>query len=659
VHTVLSDHAIGRETSRPEGEVESHSGLRIANRQIRPSRWADMMHGKRYTTFDRLSSLSTQEDGSKDVVVIGVVYEKSLKKTGSNGNQFVHWSFTDLNFPQPGLMTLFLYGQAFESWDNGLEAPIANGTIFAVLNPVPLPNRGSGEAKDQRLAAKISFGTQLVRLGTCPSLGYCKCTTKVGLPCTMPCDNERGPPVCFWHSLSQTAQKANQWKRQAAGNTAASAQRADGIFVLEPPRQTTNAAQSQGSQRPAAPAQTSSLNAVRSKPKTDSIDKMTQRLLGPASGSSSSKAPTSNEVLGTARGSASDNGGARPPASPARVGTNGLTPPTGQIKQLTERKTIVDRAAADAVLAEGAAMRQIQSLYPQGIPEPDPNNPLGNLPDRPANHIAAVAIAQRCNAGGLSASARLLSKPQSQQRGWERQQPKSQASSTGSSSTSAPVLLVSSDCKKVEKRRNEDADEALRFKKKMTSAEKNRKRLEAEYGPRIAAQLDVADPRKDLVRQQGSRFKDVVEQERNAQLLRRLSELESQDAIAEKMEAIKSITVQAWRCVQCGVTTESHQAKTLCEEEGHVVNSVSAQKTHWQCGNCSLSVYVLDREIPKDCGRCNAFQWKQIPLRKTAKVAMDRDLLLARGEELPFLNSIPGSHTFKRVREAADDYEGL
>eukprot|EP00427_Karlodinium_veneficum_P004462 CAMPEP_0169160068 /NCGR_PEP_ID=MMETSP1015-20121227/56230_1 /TAXON_ID=342587 /ORGANISM="Karlodinium micrum, Strain CCMP2283" /LENGTH=138 /DNA_ID=CAMNT_0009231665 /DNA_START=276 /DNA_END=688 /DNA_ORIENTATION=- len=138
----------------------------------------------------------------------------------------------------------------------------------------------------------------------------------------------------------------------------------------------------------------------------------------------------------------------------------------------------------------------------------------------------------------------------------------------------------------------------------MTSAEKNRKRLEAEYGPRIAAQLDVADPRKDLVRQQGSRFKDVVEQERNAQLLRRLSELESQDAIAEKMEAIKSIT-------------------------------------YWQCGNCSLSVYVLDRELPKDCGRCNAFQWKQIPLRKTAKVAMDRDLLLARGEELPFLNSIP------------------
>jgi ribosomal protein S27AE len=218
---------------------------------------------------------------------------------------------------------------------------------------------------------------------------------------------------------------------------------------------------------------------------------------------------------------------------------------------------------------------------------------------------------------------------------------------------------MSGDGRKVERRKNDDPDELFRFKQRLTAADKNRKRLESEYGSRIAAQLDVADPRKDLIRQQGSRFKDVVEQERSAKLHRRLAELEAQDAIAEKMEALTSITVQAWRCVQCSLTTESHRAKALCEEEGHVVNSVSVQKTHWECGNCSLSVYVLDRELPHSCGRCNAVQWKQIPLRRVAKVAMDRDLLLPRGEELPFLNSLPGARTFKPVREPTDDYEGL
>merc|ERR1740138_1861026 len=121
--------------------------------------------------------------------MIGVVYEKSLKKTGSNGNEYVHWTFTDLAWSQPNVMTLFLHGQAFEAWEKDAETPVAIGSTLAILNPVPLANRKSGE-KESRSASKVTFGTQLVRLGTCPSLGHCTCKKKDGMKCSMPCDRD-------------------------------------------------------------------------------------------------------------------------------------------------------------------------------------------------------------------------------------------------------------------------------------------------------------------------------------------------------------------------------------------------------------------------------------------------------------------------------------
>merc|ERR1712023_151397 len=131
--------------------------------------------------------------------------------------------------------------------------------------------------------------------------------------------------------------------------------------------------------------------------------------------------------------------------------------------------------------------------------------------------------------------------------------------------------------------------------------------------------------------------------------------------MAEKMEAIMEISVQAWRCNVCCTTTESHRAKALCEEEGHAVTAVTAKKTRWECKNCSFDAHVLDRELPRQCGRCSGDAWKQAPLRRVAKVLMEKDMLLARGEEMPFLNSIPKMPhmQFSRFKEATYEYGGL
>merc|ERR1719313_524027 len=127
------------------------------------------------------------------------------------------------------------------------------------------------------------------------------------------------------------------------------------------------------------------------------------------------------------------------------------------------------------------------------------------------------------------------------------------------------------------------------------------------------------------------------------------------------------ISVQAWRCKECSTTTDSHRAKVVCESQGHSLTLITAKKTRWECRSCHTDVFVLDRELPLQCTKCNTNAWKQGPLRRVAKAAMERDFLMPRGEELPFLNSIcksnfgPGAQAGGKAyhKEPKDDYEGL
>jgi len=295
---------------------------------------------------------------------------------------------------------------------------------------------------------------------------------------------------------------------------------------------------------------------------------------------------------------------------------------------------------------ERFAAQRIQRQFPAGIPEPDPNNPLQNCASAAPPSGSASARNARID-GLMAASARSVVPPQTR-RGFERQP---QAASAPRGPTT-PIVMSASGLL---------AAAASAKKSGAPAASVERRRAQKEFGSRAAAQLDVADPRKDLVRQQGSRFAAVVEQERVAKRHRQLSELEAQDAMAEKMEAIMEMTVQAWKCQQCVVTTESQRAKAACEEQGHTLVQVTAKKTRWECKGCSFDVFVLDRALPNACSRCHGFAFRPGPLRKASKAApMEKDGLLARGEELKYINSIhiPGAPPLTR-HKATDDYVGL
>jgi hypothetical protein len=187
-------------------------------------------------------------------------------------------------------------------------------------------------------------------------------------------------------------------------------------------------------------------------------------------------------------------------------------------------------------------------------------------------------------------------------------------------------------------------------------------KLEAEFGKRVALQLTHGDPRKDPVRKQTSRFQHVVDQERAAKRDQQLAELEVQDEAQAKMEAIMHISVQAWRCQSCFTLTDSERARAECAQAGHVLEAVTAKKERWQCKGCSQEVRVLNRDLPAHCARCNGSSFKQVPLSRVRRAPLERDLLMPRGEELKFLNSLPGAATqrsWQRPREAQDDYRSL
>merc|ERR1711920_857082 len=72
-------------------------------------------------------------------------------------------------------------------------------------------------------------------------------------------------------------------------------------------------------------------------------------------------------------------------------------------------------------------------------------------------------------------------------------------------------------------------------------------------------------------------------------------------------------------------------------------------ETRWECSGCKAFVFVLDRRLPDKCHRCGRVCWRQTPFKGTAKLApMERDMLLARGEEQKFLNGALGKVTLAK-----------
>lgn len=317
-------------------------------------------------------------------------------------------------------------------------------------------------------------------------------------------------------------------------------------------------------------------------------------------------------------------------------------------------------------LAIDDATKQLAVALRGTIPAPDPNRPVLNAPMQVSGPRAAEprqgaqrqSLAQLANAAAASMAASRRSKllatgatgPRREEAGATAGV---ESSAKGSQPSQGQTVQVSAMAEKISLQAQKKRERGVVAKK-----------MEADFGKGVAMAFKELDPRKDMVRNAESRFQFVVEEERTAKRMRRLHELEVQDAAEERLEAMITVTVQAWRCHTCHITTEMQQSKIMCEQQGHRVESVQAKRGRWECRGCAWSVQVLDGEVPAHCHRCNDSSWKQVPLHRPKRALMDKDLFLARGEELPFLNSLPpslvdGRPLPKRIKESEDAYAEL
>lgn len=638
--------------------IEKYSGLKTSSWRLRPEKWETLMRDRKYVPFDRISSLNNVGmENEKDTVLIGTLYEKGIAKTGAKGGRFIQWGITDLAFPKPFVVSVFLHNQAFEEWGMEVEGVVRHGAVVALLNPTFLPqtNPPAGSKGDgsSRAAVRIMYSTQLVILGDCPSLGYCSWSKKDGMKCSMPCNLDRGPNVCFFHSL----QKATTCNKKFAPMGLASgggggkpatpvldSRLADlsGVTVIQGPRAKTG---QQASAEPARPVRLPMESGIggahgrksakdkgdlalesllKTRPAAQGRSVLKQRVEGqPAAKAATPERPTTQVPSSGALGGAlpvrtpASSSGPEAAKAPAAVSPKFEKPPEyGAVPVLLKPAGLGPTTEESKEQAD--LRRRLLAKFPKGLPEP------GGRPTSQPSHVAAVmklAAAQKDVA--------VLRKP--------------------------PPKFCPQERKIV---------------KRTTVASKAAAAVAKKSGLDLAATPGVpkADPRKDLVRSQTSRFSGLVDQERAAKRQRILNEMEAQDAIKEKMEALMSLEVNAWRCDECMLTSESTRKREDCQARGHTTKPCTVTKTRWECIGCKHYEFVYDRVLPDRCTACGGAGWRQTPLQGVARTAlMERDHLLARGEEMKFLNSIPanmlrgggGGGPSREKNEADDPYQAM
>mmetsp|Transcript_44490 Transcript_44490/g.71109 ORF Transcript_44490/g.71109 Transcript_44490/m.71109 type:complete len:370 (-) Transcript_44490:31-1140(-) len=186
--------------TKEEKSTETWSGLRISDRCVRPEKVDQSMRGKSIIRFDHISAA---DPVGRDQVFMGVMTSVAIgPKSGPDGKEYAEWILTDLDLRCPQKITLVLVGRALEHWSHrdGPGRKIATvGSIMAVLNPTI-----TGRAK----VIRISFESQLLKLGMCPSLVFCKAKNADGLECREPFNSESGCDYCMRHeSVSHGARQ--------------------------------------------------------------------------------------------------------------------------------------------------------------------------------------------------------------------------------------------------------------------------------------------------------------------------------------------------------------------------------------------------------------------------------------------------------------------
>lgn len=147
----------------------------------------------------------------------------------------------------------------------------------------------------------------------------------------------------------------------------------------------------------------------------------------------------------------------------------------------------------------------------------------------------------------------------------------------------------------------------------------------------------------------GSLYRDIVEEDDAQRLGEVMDVLEKKDSMAQKMDAIKSMQVTAWRCDVCQSMTE-YRSRDCGERHPHALQKVTGTKRWWECGACKRRFSTVGLRYPNRCQRCDVTGPEQFKpasmLRPERQLEHEmnqgkfatREALLTRGREQKWVN---------------------
>eukprot|EP00887_Chlorella_sp_A99_P003846 scaffold11.g3846.t1 len=170
--------------------------------------------------------------------------------------------------------------------------------------------------------------------------------------------------------------------------------------------------------------------------------------------------------------------------------------------------------------------------------------------------------------------------------------------------------------------------------------------LEQAFGSVIAAEQAAAA--RGGAKARGTMYKELVDDEDHEHIAKVLGALERKDEAAAKMESIRKLAVQAFRCQQCGYTAERRRPE--CAAHPHAVERVQVTKRWWECDGCKGHFSTLGVKYPSSrCPKCNIPETGFTPvsmfhapkstlLPGQQSAVASRDQLLPRGVEQKWVN---------------------
>jgi minichromosome maintenance protein 10 len=105
-------------------------------------------------------------------VTVGVLTEKGIQKTSSNGKSYCIWKIGCLD---ENTVSLFLFGDAYQ---RNCHEPA--GTVFALFNAAVRK-----DAKGNGFSLSIYSPNQIMKMGTSLDYGVCKGKRPDGMACTL------------------------------------------------------------------------------------------------------------------------------------------------------------------------------------------------------------------------------------------------------------------------------------------------------------------------------------------------------------------------------------------------------------------------------------------------------------------------------------------